>query len=182
MRIDHMWSKHCRRLVGSAIVALALLPAAGVLAEEPLSVEEVVLELVDLTPKLTPLTVKYDKDAKTLIFNEVIESSDKSLNGRIGELRARLDRMDSKRIHYQAGHAKMTLLIRGKPIAGQAFFHCQENARCVSRGFNDSTAPVSVAETNDEKFAIDIFDDSITYNQLQRFADLIRHLIVVANR
>ncbi len=182
MRIDHVWSKHCRRLIGSAIVTLALLPATGALAEEPLSVEEVVVELVDLTPKLTPFTVKYDKDAKTLIFNEVIENSDKSLNGRIGELRARLDRMDPKRIHYQVGHSKMTLLIKGKPIAGQVFLHCQANARCVSRGFNDSTAPVSVAETSDEKFAVDVFDDSITYSQLQRFADLIRHLIVVANR
>lgn len=182
MRIDHVWSKHCRGLIGAAIVALALVPAAEVLAEEPLTIEEVVLELVDLTPKLTPLTVKYDKESKTLIFNEVVESSDKSVNGRIGELRARLERMDSKRIHYQAGHAKMTLLIRGKPIAGQVFFHCQTNARCVSRGFNDSIAPDSVSETNDEKFAVDIFDDSITYNQLHRFGDLIRHLIIVANR
>lgn len=182
MRTDHTWSKLCRRLVGAAILALVLVPGAVSLAEEPLSVEEVVAELVELTPKLTPLTVKYDQETKTLIFNEVIESSDKAINGRIGELRARLDRMDSKRMHYQTGSAKMTLLIKGKPIAGQVFLFCQENARCVSRGVYDSGAPASVAETTDEKFAVDIFDDSVTYNQLHRFADLIRHLIVVANR
>lgn len=181
MRSDQVWSKLCRGLLRSAVLALALM-GGEVLAEEPLTVEEVVTELVELTPKLTPLTVKYDADTKTLIFNEVVESGDKSINGRIGELRARLDRMDPKRLYYQAGNAKMTLLIKGKPLAGQVYLHCQANARCVSRGLYDATAPATVAETTDASFAIDIFDDSITYNQLHRFGDLIRHLIIVANR
>lgn len=188
MSIDHMGSKLSRNLLRPAILALALAAGGGALAnqapaaDEPLTVQEVVTELVELTPKLTPFTIRYDKDAKTLIFNEEVESNDKAMNGRIGELRARLDRMDAKRLSYQSGHSTMmTLLVRGKPIAGYVLFHCRENVKCVSRGLYDPGAPSNVAETDDANFSIDIFDASITYAELNRFAALIRHLIVVSN-
>lgn len=180
MCADLVWSKLSRRVVLSAVLALVLAAGGSARGEEPMTTDEVAAELAELTPKVTPFTLAYDKQTKSIIFNEVIESSDKSLKGRIGELRARLDRMDPKRMNYEGGNPQMTLMMQGKPIGGVVRFHCRENARCVSRGFNDSSSPSSVVETDEPGFLIDIFADTATFNQIRRFGTLIQHLIVVS--
>ena len=181
MCTDQAWSKLSRSAILPAVLALVLAAGGSVRAEEPMSADEVAVELVELTPKVTPFTVAYDKQAKTLIFNEEIESTDKSVKGRIGELRVRLDRMDSKRMNFEGGDPRMTLLIKGRRIGGQVRLHCRANARCVSRGFNDSIAPSSVAETDEEGFSIDIFANTTSFDQLRRFATLIQNLAIISN-
>lgn len=178
MLIAPVWTKLCRSVIRPAVLALMLGFAGPSLAEEPMTEAEVVAELEALTPKLTPFTVKHDAATKTLIFREVVESANEALKGRIGELHARLDRMDSKRLHYQAGHPLLTLKIQGKALAGFVSLHCLPNTNCISRGFNDSTAPATIAESDEKAFTLDVFDDAITLNQLQRFGNLITHLIV----
>jgi hypothetical protein len=179
MCADRVWSKLSQGVFLPAALALALTLGGGARAEEPMTTEEVVAELIELTPVVTPFTVAYDKATKTLIFNEEIESADKSQSGRIGELRARLDRMDAKRMNYEGGDPRMTLVIKGKPIGGVVRLHCRANAKCVSRGYKGPGA--SVTETDEEVFAIDIFADTVTFNQLRRFATLIQNLIIVSN-
>lgn len=178
MPITTVWTKLRRRVVRPAVLALMLGFAGPALAEEPMTEAEVVAELEALTPKLTPFTVKHDAATKTLIFREVVESSNAALKGRIGELHARLDRMDAKRLHYQAGHPLLTLKIQGKALAGVVSLYCLPNAKCISRGFNDSIAPPRITESDEKEFSLDVFDDAITVNQLQRFANLITHLVI----
>jgi len=180
MLIAPLWTRLCRSVIRPAVLALMLGFAGPVMAEEPMTVAEVVAELEILTPKLTPFTVKHDPATKTLIFREVIESSNAAVQGRIGELHARLDRMDSKRLHYQAGSSILTLTIQGKSLAGFVSLFCLPKTKCISRGFNDSTAPAQITESDEEAFALDIFDGTTTNNQLQRFANLITHLIITS--
>ncbi len=182
MLIAPVWTTLSRSFIRSAVLALILgFGFAGpVHAEEPMTVAEVIAELEDLTPKITPFTVRHDAATKTLTFREVVESSNAALQGRVGELHARLDRMDSKRLHYQAGHPILTLKIQGKSLAGTVSLFCLPNTKCISRGFNDSGAPAKITESDEESFALDVFDGTTTNNQLQRFANLITHLIIVS--
>lgn len=178
--ITSVWTRLCRNVVRSAVLAMTLSCAVPALAEEPMTVAEVVAELEELTPKLTPFTVKHDAATKTLIFREEVESSSEALKGRVGELHARLDRMDSKRLHYQAGHPILTLKIQGKALAGTVSLFCLPNSKCISRGFNDSAASAKIVESDEEAFALDVFDGTTTINQLQRFGNLITHLIITS--
>lgn len=160
------------------LVALSAMPGK---ADDVLTTDEVVAELLELTPKVTPFTVTVDRDAKWIIFREVLESKDRSVPTRIGELRARLDRMDPTRMHYATLEPGLfRIVVQGKPIAGRANFFCRENEKCIARELREEGAPVGLTDGDERTFGIDIFND-VTFNELHRFADLVRHLIVVSN-
>jgi hypothetical protein len=165
----------------SIVVALSITVAgaagnAGVAqTEEIMPTEEVVRELAGLTAKLTPFNVRYEPDRKLLAFTEELA------DGRIGELQARLDRMDVSRIPYDAFTGGFALLIKGRPLAGQVVFRCREGQRCVRRGTRDVNATLAAEESAELGFRIDIVGEGQKTSDLARFAHLIQHLVTISS-
>ena len=161
---------------------LVLESASNVRADEPLPTEEVVSELVELTAAITPFTVQYDAKLKALLFSEIVESRDKALTGRVGELQARLDRMDIKRMNYQPSTAAFAVTIRGKPLAGRMTFYCREGEKCIRRGLREETTPDLIGEESaEDSFSLDVVGEDVVIDRLLRFAALVRHLITISS-
>ncbi|MBM3546924.1 MAG: hypothetical protein FJX54_08220 [Alphaproteobacteria bacterium] len=163
----------------AAVIAGTIAPATTARSDEPMTTEEVVQELTELTAKITPFTVTYDKDGKWLVFREEVESSNKSAPVQIGELRARLDRMDRTRMRFAPGAGGIRIQIKGKTLAGQAHFFCREGMKCIARELRGEQVAASFVDGAELSFGIDIYEGSLT-TEVRRFADLIGHLIVVS--
>jgi hypothetical protein len=183
MRIDGTRPQASRRTLAriAGMIAFCAFMAlgAGGSAEEPMTTDEVVAELIEITQEVTPFSVTYDKDQKSLIFREVVESADKAVAGQIGELRARLDRMDPARINYsplEGGPVPIPIVIKGKLIAGRANFFCRAEQNCIARGLRPETEAASLVDGAERTFGLDIYND-VTIGRVRRFADLIQHLI-----
>jgi hypothetical protein len=149
-------------------------------AEEPMSTEEVVTELVEITTQVTPFTVAYDKEAKTLTFRERVENSNSAIPTRIGELRARLDRMDQGRMNYiPLAESPFRIVIGGKKIAGRINFYCSTGEKCIARDLHDVGVAPTFTDGDEETFGLDVFEGA-ELGRLQRMANLISHLMIVS--
>ena len=137
-------------------------------------------ELVTLTASLTPFTMSYDLKAKVLTYREVVESGDKSLNNRIGELQVRLDRLDPTKMNYQTLTDAGTVYIRSQEIVGQMFFYCRAKERCLRRGFPDEqNGTLTSDESEEEGYTLDVVADHVI-NDMLRSAGLLQVLIAAA--
>lgn len=184
MRIDSTRTRTCRhalaRIAGTIVFCALIALGAGSSAEEPMTTDEVVAELVAIAQEVTPFTVAYDKEQKWLIFREVLETSDTTAPVRIGELRARLDRMDPKRINYTPLEGGMfSIILKGKTVVGRVNFFCRDNQNCVARSLHGDKVTADFVDGEERTFGLDIFKD-VTIGQIRRFADLIQHLMVVS--
>ena len=182
MLTEHVRRRFRQPLLWAALAIVAIAPTAQAddpkTAEPPMTVEEVVAELAELTPTITPFTVTFDAATKALHFHEILETLDKVPAGRVGELRARLDRMDPKRMNYTTLEAGMIpIILKGKSVVGRANFHCREGEMCIARQLRLASEPRSLTDGVEQTFGIDIFDGT-TFGQLHRFADLITNLIL----
>ena len=153
-------------------------PAYGQTASM-LTPEEAAAELVKLTDKLMPFAVAYDRDSKALTFTEVVESGDKALNNRIGQLQLRLDRADIAQIKYLANVDLVPIAIKGQKLAGKIYFFCLADRRCVRRGFPDAKTGLGDREWDESEAGIAVFE-GITVGDLQRYAALVQVLIAAA--
>jgi hypothetical protein len=162
-----------------AIMVIVLAGSAGNVradgAQEMMSTDEVVRELTGLTAKLTPFNVRYEPDRKVLAFTEELA------DGRIGELQARLERMDVSRIPFEPFAGGFVMLIKGRPLAGQVVFRCREGERCVRRGSRDLNATLIGEESAEPGFLIDIVGEGQKVSDLTRFAHLIQHLVTISS-
>jgi hypothetical protein len=179
-RYRHAFSLAAALLLGGFLATAGKTVRAEQAKEEPMTTEEVVLELTVLTQKVTPFWVTYDHDAKWLIFREVLETTNKAAPVRIGELRVRLDRLDRTRVNYSVLEGGLIpIVLKGKPIAGRANFHCLEGEKCIARVLRGENEPAVFLDNSERTFGIDIFND-VFLGDLRRFTDLIGHLAVVA--
>jgi len=168
-------------LIVSAALAL-LFGTSSLLAQsapnDPLpTVEEAAAELVGLTEKLTPFSFRYVPEAKLMIYREIIESTDKAQNNRIGELHVRVDRIDPTRINYSPGTSNMgTLAIGGRNIAGGILFFCKPDQKCLRRGFPDpQTGQLAGEESGEDHYVLDIVE-GVILNDLRLYAGLVQIL------
>jgi hypothetical protein len=143
--------------------------------QEVMPTDEVVRELTGLTAKLTPFNVRYDPERKVLAFTEELA------DGRIGELQARLDRMDVRQIPFEPFGGGFAMLIKGRPLAGQVVFRCREGQRCVRRGSRDANATLVGEESAEPGFLIDIVGEGQKVSDLTRFAHLVQHLVTISS-
>jgi hypothetical protein len=167
------------RIAGTIVFCALMALGAGGSAEEPMTTDEVVAELIEITQEVTPFSVTYDKDQKWLIFREVLESTDKTVPVQVGELRVRLDRMDPARINYsplEGGAVPIPIIIKGKLIVGRANFYCRADQNCIARGLRRETEAARLVDGTERTFGLDIYQD-VTIGRVRRFADLIQHLI-----
>ena len=161
-----------------ALVFAAADPTGKASAQAPQEVmptDEVVRELAGLTAKLTPFNVRYEPERKILAFTEDLA------DGRIGELEARLDRIDVSRIPYEPFTGGFVLLIKGRPLAGQVVFRCREGQRCVRRGIRELNAALAGEESTEPGFLIDIVGEGQEMRDLARFAHLVQHLVTISS-